>query len=87
MGSFYMLFLRVEKTSEHVTLKNKGRTLYSQTFGPNDGNCGKPTDRVITQVWDYDGQLALAFSSVKTGILIKLTVSLVVKNKSRKDKD
>ena len=58
-------YLRVEKTNDHVAIKNRGNTLYKKTFGPKDGNCNKRTERVATQVWGYDGSLSLAFSSTE----------------------
>ena len=56
-------YLRVEKTSDHVAIKNRGNVLYKKTFGSRDGNCYKRTERVSTQVWNYEGSLSLAFAS------------------------
>ena len=61
----YETYLRVEKTTDHVAIKNRENTLYKKTFGPEDGNCYKRTERVATEVWDYQGSLSLAFSSTE----------------------
>ena len=53
------------KTNYHVAIKNRGNTLYKKTFGSGDGNCNKLTEKVATQVWNYDGSLSLAFSSAE----------------------
>ena len=55
-------YLRVEKTSVHVEIKNKGNSLYKKTFGEGDGNCKETTSRVNPQVWDA-GSLSLAVNS------------------------
>ena len=56
-------FNRVEKTAYRVTIKNKGRDLYTQSFTNNDGNCRVATNSVKTQVWEYSGTLGLAVES------------------------
>ena len=39
-------FNRVEKTADRITIKNKGRDLYTQYFTTNDGNCRVATHSV-----------------------------------------
>ncbi|XP_063678436.1 uncharacterized protein LOC134814281 isoform X1 [Bolinopsis microptera] len=60
----YMV-VEVEKTNDHVAIKNKGNTLYNKIFGSGDENCIKTTEKVGTQVWDYEGSLSLAFNSTE----------------------
>jgi len=53
------LIIVVEKTADRVTIKNQGQVLYNQAFTDNDANCRQATTQVKTQVWNYDGLLAL----------------------------
>ena len=52
--------IRVEKTADSVTIKNRGKVLYTQAFTEKDANCRQPTTKVSTQVWNYQGWLALS---------------------------
>merc|ERR1712224_1118831 len=48
-------------------LRNRGNDLYTKVFTSRDGNCNRETDRVSTQVWEYDGSLSLSFPSEEVG--------------------
>jgi len=54
------LVIEVEKTADSVTIKNRGKVLYTQAFTEKDANCRQPTTKVSTQVWNYQGWLALS---------------------------
>jgi len=73
-------FNRVEKTAYKVTIKNKGRDLYTQYFTTNDGNCRVATHSVKTQVWEYSGTLDLAVGSSARKHLVRLSFSYLYAN-------
>ena len=51
-------FYRVEKSTNAVELKNKGKSLYKKDFTSTDGYCRRWTGKIETQVWDNEGTLS-----------------------------